>query len=324
MSSCNTQVAIVRCLSYDEHLVTSAVREVIDLLGGINKFVRPGQRVMLKPNAIAPVARDNPAITHPQFIIAVAKLVLEAGGVPVIADSPAWGNMFQWARACGLDQQAAELGVEIIQLTKAETVTVRHGSRVISLKHSHEARCADVLINLPKLKTHRQLGFSGATKNMFGTVPGRRKALWHLRASRTDLQFACKLIEHYLCLIPHLTIMDAVVIMEGNGPRLGTAKQLGAIIAGTDCVAIDHVGAEMLSLPESHRLVLNAARHLKVGCSGMEEVEIVGEPLSHFIRNDIRLPELLGTGFSPFRVLRGMILNWRQTRTASAPRATRT
>jgi len=316
MNSSLTQVALVHCPSYDEDALPSTIRDAVNLVGGMEKYVSSGQRVMLKPNAIAPAAADHPSITHPHFIIAVAKLVQEAGGVPVIADSPAWGNMQQVAEASCLDREAEKIGVEILQLTDVATVSAEIGGRSICLKHGKETLDADVLINLPKLKTHRQLGFTGGTKNMYGAVPGRRKALWHLLSSRTDLHFARKLIDHYVCAIPHLTIVDAVVIMEGTGPRLGTPRNLGAVLAGTDCLAIDHVCAEMLCLPESHRLILTAAREMGVGCTGVEEVEILGELLRRFTLKDVRLPELLGAGFSPYRILRGTIRNWYLTRSS--------
>jgi uncharacterized protein (DUF362 family) len=301
------RVAIVRCAAYEQ--VEETIRSAVHLLGGISQFVKPGQRVALKANLLAPASPEKQVNTHPLLILAVARLVKEAGGVPFLADSPAWGTMQQVCESIGLIESAREVGLEILECRRTEICRAQLNGHPFILKHSADVREADVIIDIPKLKAHAQLGFTGATKNMYGCVPGKRKAVWHLRSSKTDHHFARKLIEHYVLVKPHLVIMDAVIGMEGAGPRKGRPKFLGSVLAGCDAVAVDTVAAEIIHVPDTHRLVLHAAQKMGVGVTDLAHIEIVGCSIAEVAVNDFQFPFLIGTGFSPLRIFKSV---WKQ------------
>jgi uncharacterized protein (DUF362 family) len=300
-------VAIVRCNAYAQ--VEESIRSAVHLVGGMSQFVKEGQRVALKANLLAPAPPEKQVNTDPSVILAVARLVKEAGGTPFLADSPAWGTMQQVCASIGILEPARDIGLEIIECRRTEVCHATLNGHRFTLKHSADVREADVIVDIPKLKAHAQLGFTGATKNMYGCVPGKRKAVWHLRASKTDHHFARKLIEHYSLVKPHLVIMDAVMSMERHGPRGGRPRFLGLILAGSDAVAVDTVAAEVLQAPQSHRLVLHAAKEMGVGETNLEDIEVVGCPIAEVAVSDFDFPFLIGTGFSPLRVLRSV---WKQ------------
>ncbi len=312
-----SRVSIRRCDAYDLVPLREAIAEAVVPLGGISAFVRPGMRVVLKPNYVQGRPAEQGANTHPHFILAVAQLVREAGGEPVVADSPGWGTAEGVARTSGFAELARQHDIPIRTLddpvapdNPAVTVTQLRVSRLI--------RDADLVINLPKFKAHQQLLLTLAVKNVFGCVPGRRKAALHMLSRDNAQWFGRMLVENYLSVKPGLTIMDGIVAMEGRGPSNGTPRQLGVIIAGTDCVAIDRVAVEIVGVPWQQLCTLAAAAEMGVGCTDLEKIEVLGPPLESLRINDFRLPLLLPISFSPWRILRGLVRNflitWRQRR----------
>ena len=221
---------------YHVETVHTGLTEMLSGLGGIDRFVRPGQSVLIKPNIIAKRFESQ---THPVVSVELAKLVREVGGKVFIADSPAWGSLIGNARKSGLLQLARENGISLFEL--------RNGRRYNHLRFSSQALDADVIINVPKLKTHQMLKLSAGIKNMFGCVPGKLKAWWHFKAGRSDDdRFARMLVETYRLLSPALTIIDAIDAMEGRGPISGTLRHLGVLIGSPDGFAAETVACELV------------------------------------------------------------------------------
>ena len=153
-------VGLVRCAGYEEYAaVRTAVRESFDLFGGIAALVRPGQRVLLKPNLLSALPAEAGVNTHPSVVRAVAEEALEAGGVLSIGDSPAFSRLDDTCAACGLDRVARELGIPIVPFNRPVWVPTRvpHGP-ARGFKVDRAILDADVVINIPKLKSHGQLG----------------------------------------------------------------------------------------------------------------------------------------------------------------------
>jgi len=240
-------VALTRCRTYDRSAVAEAVGRQFDLLGGLGRFVKPGDRVLLKPNFIAPRShRQLPTQTHPEVILAVAKLVKDFGAEPFVADSPAWSNSVACAAALELTEPLAKLGVPIRELDDPKTCRLGPGKPRVKL--SSVALEADVVINLPKFKAHQQLVTTFAVKNMFGTVCGKRKAMWHFKKGDDVTAFCTLLIDIYRTVAPALTIIDGIVAMEGQGPLRGSSKPLGWLIAGTDPIACETVCSRLIDV----------------------------------------------------------------------------
>ncbi|HID07504.1 MAG TPA: DUF362 domain-containing protein, partial [Armatimonadetes bacterium] len=247
-------VSIAECHSYDDEVVYEACRQLLIPLGGMRQFVHRGDVVLLKPNMLAIASPEEAATTHPAVLRALIRLVRECGGKPIIADSPAFGTLMQVAEATGIAALCHEMDVPLD--TWHSTAHLVHPLDVSwSLLTGREAMEVDVIINVPKFKTHVQVGFSGAVKNMFGCVPGKRKAWLHMTVGSSEQKFARMLLGYYLALKPRLTIVDAIVAMHGNGPRKGTPYPLKMLLASTDAVALDVTLAMLINIPQSHQLV---------------------------------------------------------------------
>lgn len=269
-------VAVCQCQTYEPDRVRDAAGRLFDLLGGIDSFVRPGQRVLIKPNLIVPKPPQIPAQTHPEVIFAVAQRVLEAGAIATVGDSPAWGNTEGCLKALGVYERLRKLGAEIVQLDGP--VRIRIEGMEIGI--SRTALESDVIINLPKFKAHQQLGATFAIKNMYGCVcglGGKEKA-WHHFARGHDKEVFCRMIVGvYRRLAPALTIIDAITAMQGQGPINGTPRQLGHLIAGIDPVACERVCCDLVGFDAGTLPLLQTAAKMGYGLPAMQPVSILGE-----------------------------------------------
>ena len=274
----SANVALVRCEDYEPARVSDAVRRQFELLGGVDAFAKRGDRVLLKPNFIAPRSHHRSAAqTHPAVILEVARLLKDCGTKPFVADSPAWTNTANCARVLELTEPLEKLGVPIRQLDAPRKVRLGPGLPRVGI--SSAALDADVIINLPKFKAHQQLGATFAVKNMFGCVSGKHKALWHFRKGDTAEQFSELLLGIYQYLHPALTIIDGIVAMEGQGPIRGDSKPLGWLIGGTDPIACEMVCSRLIDLKPEQLPIVQTAKKLGFGCADMSRIEILGDPL---------------------------------------------
>ncbi len=198
-------VSIVRCSRYEETEVLKAVRQSVDLLGGIRSFVKEGDRVLLKPNLLYGKRPEKAVTTHPSVVKAVIGLVREAGGLPFIGDSPGIGSAIGVAEKAGIRKVADEMGCPIIEFNRPVLSLERRGWIFKQIEVDQAVFEADVLINLPKWKTHGQMFLTLGIKNLFGCIPGARKAMWHLKAGEDPYRFAQILVDLYRILRPQLT-----------------------------------------------------------------------------------------------------------------------
>lgn len=269
--------AVQRCETYDSACVEAAIRRQFELLGGLEKFVRKGQRVLIKPNLIGPKPVEVPAQTHPEVIYAVAKIVLDTGATAIVGDSPAWSTTQGCLRVPGVDTRLLDLGAEIVNLENP----VRQRIENTNLSISRTALEADVIINVPKLKAHQQLGATFAFKNIFGCVcgmAGKQKAYLHFSRGRNVETFCRMIVGIYHRLKPVVNIIDGIVAMEGQGPLNGTAKQVGYLIAGTDPVVCERVCCEMVGFDPRNLPLLKVAVQVGSAVGFDDPIEIIGDP----------------------------------------------
>ena len=274
----STRIALVRCEDYEPARVAAAVRRQFELLGGLEGFVKRGDTVLVKPNLIAPRShRRSPAQTHPAVIVETVRLLKDCGARPFVADSPAWANVAICARALELTEPLGRLGVPIRELNSPRRC--RLGPDGPSVGLSTAALEADVIINLPKFKTHQQMVATFAVKNMFGCVSGKHKALWHFRKGNTADEFSELLVGVCRYLRPALTIIDGIVAMHGQGPIRGPSKPLGWLIGGIDPIACELVCCDLVGLEPDRLPIVRAARRTGFGCTNREPIELVGDEL---------------------------------------------
>jgi uncharacterized protein (DUF362 family) len=241
-----SQVSLIRANSYDISALKSSLLYLLEPLGGIEAFVRQGDRVLLKPNLLTGSRPTKECITRKEIVYCVAQLVIEAGGKPFLGDSPAFGSARGVAKANGYLPLCKELNLPIIEF---------HGQRYATendnfnhLRLSKEAMNADVVINLPKIKSHTQLTMTMGVKNLFGCVPGKMKAWWHMEAGKDVARFGEMLVATAQAIAPNLTIIDGLIGHEGNGPSGGEPRELGILGASADVFALDRVIIEIVNV----------------------------------------------------------------------------
>jgi uncharacterized protein (DUF362 family) len=298
-------VALTRCNSYSADEAGKAIAAQFELLGGLGKFVKAGDTVLLKPNFIAAKPRYCATQTDPAIILETARLLKDFGAKPILGDSPAWGNVYCCVKKLELEEPLRKLGVPVMQLNKPRKCVIDSDGTKVGI--SAIALDSDVVINLPKLKTHQQLVATFAVKNMFGTVSGKRKAVWHFAKGKHAEDFCRLLIEIYKFVKPALTIIDAVMVMDGAGPIRGRARPLGWIIGGTDPIALEVVCCKLVNLTAENLPIVETARKIGFGCSDFDRIKIVGDPLPQKPCTDFELPRLIPIRFSLPHVCRSIV-----------------
>jgi uncharacterized protein (DUF362 family) len=297
-------VTLTRCSDYSRPAIAGAIEKHFNLLGGIQQFVRPGDSVLLKPNFIAPRSRRHATQTDPAVILETARLLKDFGAKPFVADSPAWGNTFVCVKVLKLAEPLKQLSVPVKQLDSPKKCRV--GTKNISVGISTVALDADVIINLPKFKSHQQLVATFAVKNMFGCVSGKRKALWHFTKGHNPDEFCELLIDIYKYLNPALTIIDAVTAMDGRGPIRGRARPLGWLIGGTDPIACETICAKLVNIEPQNIPIIKTAKQTGFDCSDPAEIEIAGDDFPQSVCTDFVLPELVPIRFSLLHVCKSI------------------
>lgn len=318
-----SQVYIGLCPSYDQEAITDAVRQAVAALGGLDRLIRPGQRVLLKPNLLLHKPPETAINTHPAVVRAVAQLAIEVGARPIIGDSPGGGSGYNPAglrslyRIAGLHEVARDTGAELNYDCDALEVPLPAGGLVKRLDLMRAATTVDAIINLPKLKTHGLVRYTGAVKNLFGLVPGRIKLGYHTKLQDAE-RFSEMLLDLALWAQPVLTIVDAVVAMEGEGPSAGRPRELGLILAGTDLTAVDLTALHIIGMDPQTVPTIRAARRRGLIPEGDAGLEILGTPLAEARVPDFYAPQ---TGSSDVILSPPGLRRWLERRFVATPHA---
>lgn len=254
--------------------------------------IRKNSRVLIKPNLLAPAAPDRAMITHPLLIRAVVEYVLEHGGLPQVSDSPAMGTFDKVMRDSGIAEALQGLTVDCRPFT--ESVFVAVGPPFQKIEIAADAMNADIIINLPKLKTHTQMLLTLGVKNMFGCIVGMRKPEWHFRTGIDRDKFAELLVTIYAAVKPAITVLDGILAMEGQGPgKGGRPRELDIVMASDDALALDRVVCRMLGIREDELLTNRAAARMGL----MPEKVVIDGELP--VVTDMQFPEMAPLVFGP-------------------------
>ena len=288
------QVCIARCPDYAH--VEEMLESCLEPLGGIGRYVSPGQRVLLKPNLLSAAEPEAAITTHPAVVRAVARLVKRAGGRPIVADSPGVdvpsteAGLRRLYRMTGLLPLAEAGEFELSYDATAVSVANPDGKVVKRLDIFRPAVDADVVIALPKLKTHALMKLSGATKILFGAVPGMGKPGYHASFHDPSL-FGDMLLDIIAAVRPALFVMDGVLGMEGDGPgRHGTPRAIGLLLASPDAVALDLAVCRLVGLDPARVPPLRAARDRGLWNGHVQPTLVGGDTLDEFMIHGFRLP----------------------------------
>jgi uncharacterized protein (DUF362 family)/Pyruvate/2-oxoacid:ferredoxin oxidoreductase delta subunit len=266
-------VTIARCTDYAQ--AESALARVLEPLGGMAAFVRSGQTVLIKPNLLSDHAPGEAVTTHPEVVRAVIRAVRAAGGQPSVADSPA--NVMDLERVwrkTGIGAVCQGEGVPLINLEKAGSERIDVDGFALTI--ARPVLDAAVVISVAKAKTHVLTRFTGGVKNCYGTIPGFQKTRLHKLYMRPEA-FGPMLLAVYRRVRPALTIMDAVVGMDGNGPSGGQPVALGFLAAAGDAVALDVVVCGRFGIKVAQVPYLREAARRGEGETVVERIRVLGD-----------------------------------------------
>lgn len=242
-------LCIKNCDDYDKETVLECIRGIFEencVLENIS-----GLTIAVKPNLVCKKTPEHAATTHPVIVWAVCKLIKEAGAEAIIAESPSGffdtGVLKSLYKVTGIEKAALESGATLNFDTTVTEVENPEGKYLKKLKILTPLANADKIINIAKLKTHGMMVYTGAVKNMFGSIAGFEKTQYHFQLSDYD-EFADCIIDIFLANSPVFNIIDAVVGMHKAGPTAGEPYKLGKILAGTNAFELDVAATSIIKV----------------------------------------------------------------------------
>lgn len=284
-------VSIVPCADYGPADVRVAVEEAVHLAGLDDVLQQPGS-ALLKPNLLSSRKPDEAVTTHPVVVEATGEVLRRAGFTLTLGDSPPFAgeNPAKYARllqTTGMEQAAARLRANIVRFEE-DPVKLHHapGRFYKTFEVGRAVLETDVLVNIPKLKTHGLTAFTGAVKNLFGCVPGIRKGIFHVQAAEDRLTFAQMLVDLMDAIRPEVSVMDAIVGMEGRGPNSGKPRRVGAVMASSDPVALDAVACAAVGIDPLSVLTTRLASEQGLGCGELSLIEVRGASIEQICVRD--------------------------------------
>lgn len=286
------KIALLKCTEYDVDKIESKLREGFELLGGsafLKRLIPENSSVLLKPNFLSVVEKGSPVITHYAVFEAVVRIIKEYSSDISFGDSPGSEDTRKAAEKSGLMEVAERYGVKFVDFNDVVHVELQNP---LMYKYWDIARApyeADVVITLPKLKTHMMMYYTGAVKNQFGCIAGPKKAEWHTKIPN-PVDFSKMLLDLNSAVKTSFAILDGIEAMEGNGPRNGTPKQMNTIIMGQSLTAVDSAAVRLIGYDNVLAVpFLKAAYDTKWGTVLPEEIEILGEKLESLKSRDFKL-----------------------------------
>jgi len=275
--------------SYESEHLSGAIEKLLEPLGGIKRFVKPGMRVLINPNLLSARTPERAVTTHPELVAAVASACKAQGAHVIIGDSPGGvekGLKRVWDNT-GMTLAAEKTGSELVGFESGKVKELSIEDRKYYLS-SYAFDC-DFVISLPKLKTHVLTNYTGAIKNCYGFVPGFRKADYHKQ--NPDVNSFSKVVVDIFSLVkPGLFIMDAGLAMDGEGPASGNPRWLGYLMASEDGVALDSAAASLILDGRRRVMTTEFAAARGIGIADLSEITRLGKAFTNGAISDFKLP----------------------------------
>jgi uncharacterized protein (DUF362 family)/ferredoxin len=293
-----SKVALIRCESYDIEEVRRAVKKGLDLLGGPAKYAKKDQKVLLKPNLLVGDLPEKCVNTHSTVFRAVAEQFMAIGASLSWGDSPGFGSPAAAAKKPGILSVAEDLGIPEADFKTGTEVFYDKGEQNKKFIIAKGVKDNDVIISLPKLKTHAFEKFTGAVKNQFGCVPGVRKGEYHIKLQDPE-SFARMLVDLNNLVKPALYIMDGVWAMEGNGPRGGKPRKMNLLLFSIDPIALDATVCRLIDLNPEYVPTIKYGQLSGSGTYRENEIELLGDDFNGFKQPDFDINRAPLKAFQP-------------------------
>lgn len=274
---------IIKKAAYEYHPLRQVIAEMMDVLCADLNF--SGSRVLVKPNLLMPARPELAVLTHPMVVRAVCEYILAGGGRVQVSDSPATASLNRVLNVGGYKDAFKGMDVTFQSFVRLDKVDIGQPYGTIDI--ARDVLEADLIINLPKLKTHSGMLLTLGIKNLFGCVVGLQKPKWHLKCGDHPEIFAGLLTQIYRVVNPALTIVDGIMALEGQGPGTsGDPRHLGVLVGSRNTVAVDMAICSMLCLPFDKLPTLKAAAAMGFG---NPSVDITGD---FYMIDDYNFPEI--------------------------------
>jgi uncharacterized protein (DUF362 family) len=287
------RVSLVECRDYYRDSVREAVRRALELLGGAESIAGPGKSVFLKANNVIAAAPDTAVVTHPEVMRALAEEFQSVTDRVTVGDCP--GGPFTRAMLkrvygkTGLAAVAEETGAELALDTGTVEVSFPKGRIIKRLTLCKSMMEADCLVSVSKFKTHRYMNVTGPVKNLYGAIPGTAKFNYHSRFAN-ERDFANLVVDVHLASRPAFHVVDAVEVMQGEGARSGTKRNLGFLAAGRSAFALETLVLQLAGLKPEDSRPLKAAIDRGVCPAESGWFEVLGDDASKLVIDDFQLP----------------------------------
>jgi uncharacterized protein (DUF362 family)/NAD-dependent dihydropyrimidine dehydrogenase PreA subunit len=290
------------------------VRQAVDRAFDLFPVQVGGRKVLIKPNVLRASEAREGIVTHPAVLRAVVDKVEALGPASlIVGDNP---GLFNYG-----DNENCFKKSGLMEAAKGYYRNIGNDSEKVSFNTdylpwvsvSRAVLEADLIISLPKFKTHGLTIVTGAIKNSYGYLPGAQKARLHKAAGNPE-RFHEVVVEVFRLRVPDLFIVDAVIGMEGNGPASPDLREIGLVLASDNGVAMDAVMATMMGLDPGRLRFLQKAEDFGLGSHNVDRMEIIGELK---ILPDFKLPPLGGDAISANKAVQEMM----HSRTLLRPQA---
>jgi len=294
-------VSVKKCYNYDDKELDQALETCLGKIYGFDELVKKSKKILLKPNLLSVAEPDKAITTNPFFIEAIVRKILSLNGnnpeniiladssIPVVPYSKR--GLKELYKKTKMTAVSEKYGISLNMDNTVKRVSIPDGFAVKSIEVIKPVVDCDLIINLPKFKTHDLVIFTGAVKNMFGIIPGMAKPGYHTRFFELDM-FCNFLIDVSTGIKPQFSIMDGIIGMEGNGPgKSGIPRNINLIIAGNDCFAVDNVASNIIGLEEDDSPIMSEAKKRGLKGAFMENIEVIGEKMEDIFIEDFLFPK---------------------------------
>ncbi|MGL5345835.1 MAG: DUF362 domain-containing protein [Peptostreptococcaceae bacterium] len=287
-------VSVRKCNDYSYENVKVSIEKLIEDLGGLDKYIKPNSKVLVKPNLLMKKTPEEATTTHPMVVRVVCEKLLELNCKVTIADSP--GGPYTIAslksiyKSTGLEEVAKDLNIDLNYDISEIKVENENANALRYMDIIKPIKDADCVVNLCKLKTHQMATFTGGTKNLYGCIAGLKKAEIHYRFPTEELFCQDVLLDICSYINPTLTIMDGIVGMEGEGPSAGVPRKIGAVLASSSPYAIDYVACKLINLEAKRVPTLIGAIKRDYIKEDASDINIIGDDINPIIIYDFDIP----------------------------------
>lgn len=288
------KVSVIKCDNYDYDNVLKSMEKNLENIGGLESYIKPKSKVLIKPNLLMKKTPEEATTTHPMIVKVLGEKLLNLNCEVIIADSPG-GPYTQGAlkgiyKSSGMEEVANDLGINLNYDVSDIKVENQNAHALKYMDIITPITKVDHVINVCKLKTHGMATFTGGVKNLYGCIAGLKKAEIHYRFPTEELFCEDVLLDICSYVNPTLTIMDGIVGMEGDGPSAGTPRKIGVLLASSNPYAIDTVACKLINLDYNKVPTIRGSIKRNYIKKDLSDIKTIGDDINSLIIKGFKIP----------------------------------